>query len=50
MSGPLGRETVHYEAPAANEVPAEMQQFLDWFNASHPITTSWAAPSTAVWT
>jgi Fic family protein len=34
VSGPVGRETVHYEAPAAEEVPAQMQQFLDWFNAS----------------
>lgn len=34
VSGPAGRETVHYEAPEAGEVPAQMQQFLDWFNAS----------------
>jgi Fic family protein len=35
VSGPMGKETVHYEAPAANEVPAQMHKFLDWFNASH---------------
>lgn len=34
VSGPAGHETVHYEAPAAEEVPAQMQQFLDWFNSS----------------
>lgn len=34
VSGPMGKETVHYEAPAADEVPAQMQKFLDWFNAS----------------
>lgn len=34
VSGPAGRETVHYEAPEADTVPAEMQRFLDWFNAS----------------
>ena len=33
VSGPAGKETVHYEAPAAGEVPAQMQLFLDWFNA-----------------
>src|SRR5690606_37064579 len=26
--------TVHYEAPPPAQVPAEMQQFLDWFNTS----------------
>ncbi|WP_048439492.1 Fic family protein [Caenimonas sp. SL110] len=35
VSGPLGKETVHYEAPAASEVPGQMQRFLDWFNTSH---------------
>ncbi len=34
VSGPMGQETVHYEAPAADEVPAQMRKFLDWFNAS----------------
>lgn len=34
VSGPAGRETVHYEAPPATEVPAQMQRFLDWFNTS----------------
>lgn len=34
VSGPAGRETVHYEAPGAEDVPAQMQQLLDWFNAS----------------
>ncbi|WP_245849756.1 Fic family protein [Hymenobacter crusticola] len=33
VSGPLGRERIHYEAPPAEAVDAQMQQFLDWFNA-----------------
>lgn len=32
VSGPLGRQRVHYEAPAAPRVPQEMQLFLDWLN------------------
>lgn len=32
VSGPAGREIVHYEAPPADEVTAEMQRLLDWFN------------------
>ena len=32
VSGPVGRERVHFEAPAAERLDAEMRQFLDWFN------------------
>lgn len=32
VSGPIGREKVHYEAPAAANVDAEMRAFLHWFN------------------
>jgi Fic family protein len=33
VSGPIGREKVHYRAPAPERVPAEMETFIDWFNA-----------------
>ena len=33
VSGPMGKETVHYEAPAAELLPDEMNTFLQWFNA-----------------
>jgi len=32
VSGPAGREVVHYSAPPAAAVRAEMRTFLDWFN------------------
>ncbi len=32
ISGPIGREKVHFEAPPAADVKAEMQSFLEWFN------------------
>jgi len=32
VSGPVGRERVHFEAPAAGRLDAEMHRFLDWFN------------------
>ena len=32
VSGPIGRRRVHYRAPPARELDAEMQAFLDWFN------------------
>jgi Fic family protein len=31
VSGPVGRERVHYEAPAAARLREEMKQFVDWF-------------------
>ncbi len=37
VSGPMGREKVHFEAPAAERLDEEMERFLDWFNA--PSTT-----------
>ena len=32
VSGPMGHERVHYQAPPAERVDAEMQAFLTWFN------------------
>ena len=34
VSGPIGREKVHYEAPPHNRLAREMDRFLAWFNAS----------------
>ena len=31
VSGPVGRERVHFQAPAATRLDFEMQRFLDWF-------------------
>jgi Fic family protein len=33
VSGAIGRERVHYEAPAAVRLDGEMNAFLNWFNA-----------------
>lgn len=33
VSGPIGRGSVHFEAPAAEQLVAEMQVFLQWFEA-----------------
>lgn len=32
VSGPAGREHIHFEAPAAKRLDNEMSAFLDWFN------------------
>ena len=32
VSGPMGRESVHFEAPAASEIESEMSNFINWVN------------------
>jgi len=34
ISGAIGKEKVHYEAPSSEQVPAEMMRFVEWFNGS----------------
>ena len=34
VSGPLGDERVHFQAPDAQRLAGEMKRFLDWFNRS----------------
>lgn len=36
VSGPIGRETVHFNAPPPDKVPDEMAAFIQWFNATAP--------------
>ncbi|MBP7114593.1 MAG: Fic family protein [Candidatus Peribacteraceae bacterium] len=34
VSGGIGQETVHFEAPPSKDVPRHMQAFMQWFNGS----------------
>mgnify|MGYP001373266807 CR=1 FL=1 len=34
VSGPIGHERVHFEAPGAERLEAEMTRFLEWFNGN----------------
>ncbi|WP_413439330.1 Fic family protein [Sulfuriferula sp. GW1] len=36
VSGPIGRQRVHFEAPPADRLDAEMARFVEWVNASTP--------------
>ena len=40
ISGAVGRQTVHFEAPPAAQLEAEMKDFLSWFNAEFSAETS----------
>lgn len=35
VSGAMGREKVHFEAPPSQLMKAEMKKFIEWFNRSH---------------
>lgn len=35
VSGNFGREKIHFEAPTADRVPQEMEQFLNWLNSDN---------------
>ena len=37
VSGPIGRERIHYEAPGAGRLRKEMNAFLDWFNRDNSL-------------
>jgi Fic family protein len=36
VSGPMGKEWVHYEAPPAERLSSDMNAFLEWFNTDEP--------------
>ncbi|MEX6686151.1 Fic family protein [Danxiaibacter flavus] len=36
ISGPIGKETIHFEAPPSTAVASEMKQFIQWFNETAP--------------
>lgn len=36
VSGRAGKEKIHYEAPPADQINHEIQQFLEWWKKSHP--------------
>ncbi len=37
VSGPVGKERVHFAAPAASRLSREMRAFLAWFNGNEPV-------------
>ena len=37
ISGPVGRQKVHFQAPPADRLPSEMVSFLDWLNTDSKV-------------
>jgi len=49
VSGPVGRETVHFEAPQAPRLKAEMAQFISWANTKRDMDPVLRAALAHVW-
>ncbi|HZT26534.1 MAG TPA: Fic family protein [Pseudolabrys sp.] len=49
VSGPIGRERVHYEALPASRLHREMNAFLEWFNAEATIDPVLKAAVAHLW-
>jgi Fic family protein len=49
VSGPIGKERVHFEAPATPRVDQGMNAFLDWFNTNTDIDPVMKASLAHLW-
>ena len=49
VSGPIGKEHVHYEAPKAGQLDAEMRTFLEWFETEATIDPVLKAGQAHLW-
>jgi Fic family protein len=49
VSGPMGKETIHFEAPPAELLPDEMKEFLKWFNTTAGIDAVLKAAIAHLW-
>jgi len=49
VSGPIGREKLHFEAPSADRLETEMQAFLDWFESDQTTDPVFKAGIAHLW-
>lgn len=49
VSGPIGRERIHFEGPPAAKVAEEMQRFLGWFNGGTAVDPVLKAGMAHLW-
>jgi len=49
VSGAMGKERIHYEAPEAERLKKEMKLFLDWFNTKQSTDTVLKAAVAHLW-
>ena len=49
ISGAMGRENIHFEAPKPDRLEKEMQKFLDWFNQENSLDSILKAAVAHLW-
>jgi len=49
VSGPMGKEKVHFQAPDSDVLQHEMTRLLDWFNADHKLDAVLKAALAHLW-
>lgn len=49
ISGAIGHEKIHFEAPSPEQVPTMMEEFLDWANGEQQIDPIIKAAIVALW-
>ena len=49
VSGAMGKEKVHFEAPEADRLNTEMNQFINWFNEDHGMDAVLKAAIAHLW-
>jgi len=49
VSGPMGKEKVHYQAPSSDRIESEMKRFIDWFENEHEIDLVLKAAIAHLW-
>lgn len=49
VSGPVGREQIHYRAPPADQLKDSIRVFLEWFNAANTPDTLITAGTAHLW-
>lgn len=49
VSGPAGKEKVHYQAPDSDRIEREMNKFLNWFESKHDVDLVLKAAVAHLW-
>ena len=49
VSGPMGKEKVHYQAPDSQRIEKEMDLFLNWFNKTNLVDPVLKAAIAHLW-
>lgn len=49
VSGAIGKEKIHFEAPSANRLEEEMQHFINWFNQDNQMEAVIKAAIAHLW-